>query len=149
MKQWVKNWIADLSKVNKNSKLSLCPFAGKAWDQGAVSVVHTDNLWDSVHDAVLNFGNFKVVMCIQEEQDQEYAELEIECAALNRWFAYNNMDIWLLSSHREYTIIFVQRLSELDTASVALEKLGYYKTYKKEDYDRLILHRRTLRQSAA
>lgn len=148
MKQWVEDWIADLAKTDEGKKVALCPFAEKAWVQGAVNVVHTSNLWESVHDAVKNFGGHKVVMCIQEEQDQEYEQLELECAALNRWFAFNKMDIWLLSSHREYSIVFVQRLSELDTASIALDKLGYYQGYEKDDYDRLILQRRTLRQVA-
>lgn len=147
MKQWVANWIADLTKTDEKTGVALCPFAEKAWDQGAVSVVHTKDLWQSVHEAVKNFGEHKVVMCIQEELDQEYEELELECAALNRWFAFNKMDIWLLSSHREYSIVFVQRLSDLDSASIALEKLGYYEGYEQQDFDRLILQRRTLRQA--
>lgn len=147
MKQWVEGWIAELARTDMNTGLAQCPFAKKAWDQGAVNVVHTDDLWKSVHEAVQNFGKYKVVMCIQEEMDQEYEALELECSALNRWFAFNKQDIWLLASHKDYCTVLVQRLSELDSASVALEKQGYYAEYEQRDYDRLILQRRVLRQS--
>lgn len=146
MNRWIKSWILSLSKVDKTSGVALCPFAKKALQQGAVKVVHTQTLWDSVHNEVKNFGDSKVVLCVQKDLDQDYAELETECAALNRWFAFNNMDIWLLSSYKKSFIVFIQRLSELDSASVALEKLGYYAGYTKADYDRLILQRRFLRQ---
>lgn len=144
MNEWVQNWIVDLAKPTPANGISLCPFAQKAWDQGAVKVIATDNLWDSVHQAVQEFGEHKVVMCIQEGLDKEYFELEAECAALNRWFAFVGMDIWLLASQKEHSIVFVQRLSELNAASIALEKLGYYAQYDQADYDRLIAQRRLL-----
>lgn len=147
MRQWVNDWIEDISKVDESIGMPLCPFAQKAWQQGAVDVVHTDNLWESVHKAVDTFGKHKVVICIQDDLDQSYEDLELECAALNRWFAFKKIDIWLLSSHRDYFAVLVQRLSELDAAAVALEKMGYYKQYQKADYDRLILQRRTLRHN--
>jgi hypothetical protein len=92
-----------------------------------------------------NFGSHKVVMCIQEDPQYTYDELDGGCASLNQWFAYTNMDIWLLSYQIDRAIVFLQPLSELDTASVALEKLGYYKNYESDDYNRLIKLRRKLR----
>jgi len=37
-------------------------------------------------------------------------------------------------------------LSELNSASFSLEKLGYYKNYSPEDYSRLISQRRFIKQ---
>lgn len=146
MNEWLQDWVADLAKPSPVNNIPLCPFAQKAWDQGAVKVVQTDDLWKCVFEEVQNFGEHKVVVCIQDEINQDYVEFEAACLALNRWFSFTNIDIWLLSSHKERSIIFIQRLSELDSASVALEKLGYYKNYNEEDYNRLVLQRRLLRK---
>lgn len=146
MNEWVQNWISDLTKPDSVTGIPLCPFAQKAWDQGHVKVVNTDNLWNAVHAEIENFGEHRLVMCIQDEITHDYASLEAACSALNRWFSFTDKDIWLLSSQMNRDIVFIQRLSELDAASVALEKLGYYDAYDKEDYERLIGQRRLLRR---
>lgn len=148
MTQWVQEWVKELSRPNEMTGLAECPFAQKAWDQGAVKVVESQQLWDAVHREVEGFGEHKVVMCVQPDPEQDYEELEAACAALNRWFAFKGMDLWLLSYQIDHAIVFIQTLSELDSASVALEKLGYYQHYDSEDYDRLIAQRRLLRQGA-
>jgi hypothetical protein len=146
MTQWAQEWVEDLSRPDASIGTPLCPFAKKAWDAGDVKIVPADNLWDAVHQEIQNFGEHRLVMCVQEEPQQEYFELEAACMALNKWFAFIGADIWLLGYQKERTIVFVQRLSELDSASIALEKLGYYKHYEPEDYDRLIMQRRLLRK---
>lgn len=142
--QWVQKWIVKLSAPNKKTGIPLCPFAKKAWDSGLVKVVNTDTLWDTVHQEVKNFGSHKVVMCVQDNPQQEYEELETRCDALNNWFVSMGMNIWLLSYQKDKTIVFVQPLSDLNSASAALEKLGYYANYSPEDYERLVYVRRIL-----
>jgi hypothetical protein len=44
-----------------------------------------------------------------------------------------------------YCMVFVQRLSLLDDASVSLEKSGYYKYFPDEVYQSLVIDRRRLR----
>lgn len=146
MNQWVQSWVEELAKPDAITGLAGCPFAKKAWDQGFVKVVDAQNLWDAVHREVMSFGEHKVVMCVQDDPDQDYQELEAACAALNRWFAFVGLDIWLLSYQIDKAIVFIQPLSELNSASIALEKLGYYKDYDSKDYDRLIHQRRILRK---
>jgi hypothetical protein len=146
MTQWAKEWVESLSKPDASAGIPLCPFAQKAWDAGDVKIVSAEDLWSSVFEEVRNFGDHRVVMCVLEEPQQEYFELEAACMALNKWFAFSGADLWLLGYQKERTIVFVQRLSELDSASIALEKLGYYKHYEPEDYDRLIMQRRLLRK---
>jgi hypothetical protein len=48
-------------------------------------------------------------------------------------------------SELTYCMVFVQKLSLLDDASLSLEKSGYYKHFPKEVYNNLVLHRRSLR----
>ena len=146
MTQWVQDWIAELSVPGEKTGVSLCPFAQKAWDKGQVKVIETNDLWGAVHQEVKNFCMHKVVMCVQNDPQQEYEELEERCDALNRWFAFVGIDIWLLSFQKDKAVVFVQPLSDLDNAAIALEKLGYYAEYSSEDYDRLIQKRRTLRE---
>ena len=52
---------------------------------------------------------------------------------MNEWFAANKIDLWLLAFQTDFTMVFIQRLSELDEASKKLEKMGYYENYTKED----------------
>lgn len=146
MSQWVASWVEDLSKPNAETGMALCPFAKKAWDAGDVKVVETQDLWSAVHQEVETFGQHKVVVCARDGFEESYEELEAACTALNRWFAFKGMDIWLLASHMDKTLVFVQRLSELVLASRALEKLGYYAGYADEDYQRLIAQRDAVAQ---
>jgi len=144
--RWIQRWVNELATPSDTTGLAKCPFAKKAWDQGSVKVVESQNLWDVVHREIQTFGEHRVVLCIQKKPDQRYEELEAACLALNRWFAFTGKDMWLLSYQTDKTIVFIQALSELDVASTALEKLGYYKDYCPEDYDRLIGQRRFLRK---
>lgn len=146
MSQWVADWVDELAKPNATTGLSLCPFAKKAWGSGDVKVVETDDIWSAVYQEVQDFGAYKVVICAADGVSESYEELEAACMALNRWFAFSGVDIWLLASHRDKTIVFVQRLSDLDSASIALERLGYYDEYSQEDFDRLIEQRRGIRK---
>lgn len=144
MSNWISSWVQELSAPRKGM-LPQCPFAKKAWDDQEVKVVVSQDLWQTVHKEVSDFGSHKVVLCLQPEPQYEYVELEAACSALNHWFAFEGQDIWLLSSEMNgNSIVFIQKLSELETASHSLEKLGYYVDYSEEDFDRLIGQRRRL-----
>lgn len=146
MTQWVQDWIAELSEPAETTGVPLCPFAQKAWDRGHVKVIAGcgDALWGTVHQEASKFGTHKVVMCVQDDPQQEYAELEARCDALNNWFAFIGADIWLLAYQKNSAIVFIQSLSDLASASVVLKKLGYYSEYSPDDYDRLIQKRQDL-----
>lgn len=139
MKQWVHDWIQELSDTRT------CPYAKNAWNKGEVRVVEDQDLWRRVYQEAKNFGSHKVVLCVQPKPQQEYSELEAACNSLNHWFAFEGRDIWLLSSEMHgNSIVFIQKLSELESASRSLEKLGYYEDYSDEDFERLITQRRRL-----
>jgi len=144
MTEWVSGWVQELSTPQSNG-IAQCPFAKKAWDSGEVKVIEAQDLWAAVHQEIDCFGTHRAVLCIQPDPEQDYAELEAACNALNKWFAFEGLDIWLLSSQmNDSNIVFIQRHSELDTASRSLEKMGYYVGYSDEDFDRLIKQRRDL-----
>jgi hypothetical protein len=52
---------------------------------------------------------------------------------------------WASSIEEEYAMMFIQSLSQVDDASLKLEKLGYYNVYPKEEYEALVLERRQRR----
>lgn len=151
MKLMLEEWITgELSIPSQETNgLPLCPYAQQAWVNDEVRVTWQDiPLWKDVFNEVDKFDDsHKVVICAREESEQTYEELEHYCFALNAMFAHQGRDIWLLAFLAgDYTMIFIQRLSHLDSAAAWLEKLGYYKNYDSEDYNRLIAARRSWRK---
>ena len=124
-----------------------CPYAKKAWFQNQVRVVETESsFWDKVNEEVDSFNDsHEVVVVAQQEPFCEYEELEHYCMALNKWFAQQKLNIWLLSFQHDITMVFVQRLSKLDDASAKLFKKGYYDNYTEDDFSHLITERRKRR----
>lgn len=148
MIRWIEDWVEKLAQPDPTvNDVPLCPYAKQAWNKGQVKVIDTTSLWDTIHEQVDRFdGAYKVVMCVQEEPEQDYFELDAACMALNRWFVYSGLDIWLLSYQEDRTIVFIQKLSDLDDAADTLQKLGYYDQYDGDDYERLVKLRSELRR---
>ena len=151
MRELIEEWVHnDLSVVDPDIGYAPCPFAKKALRDDRLRVVECisrQDLWETVAAQCKNFSNkHSVIICLEEEPSQTYEEVEAACIAMNEWFACNKLDLWLLSFQTDFTMVFIQRLSELDDASKILEKTGYYDNYTKEDYLNLILNRRRRRE---
>ena len=148
MRELIEEWVHnDLSLVDPDVGYAPCPFAKKALK--VVECEGRQELWSKVAVECKSFSpDHSVVICLEEEPTQTYEEVESACVAMNEWFACNKLDLWLLSFQTDFTMVFIQRLSELDDASKILEKTGYYKNYSKEDYLNLILTRRRRREDA-
>jgi hypothetical protein len=148
MKEWIEEWVEQLAKPDSHTNgIPACPFAKPAWHKGQVDVQIDQDLWGLVCREIAQFDcTHKVVMCVQEEPDQDYFELEAACNALNRWMAHTGKDIWLLAYQEDRAIVFIQTLSDLDDAADTLHELGYYENYSAEDYQRLIKQRSALRR---
>jgi hypothetical protein len=146
--QWIEEWVDVLSKPDPETNgVPLCPFAKQAWHKGQVNVQIDEDLWGLVCREIAEFNYaYKVVMCVQEEPDQDYFQLEASCYALNRWLRHTGKDLWLLSYQEDRSIVFIQTLSDLDDAADILQKLGYYDNYPADDYQRLIKQRSKLRR---
>jgi len=153
MRELIEEWVHnDLSVVDPDVGHAPCPFAKKALKDDKLLVIECldkDDLWKTVATKCKNFNKkYSVIICLEEEPSQAYEEVEAACVAMNEWFACNKLDLWLLSFQTDFTMVFIQRLSELDDASKILEKTGYYENYTKEDYLNLILTRRRRREDA-
>ena len=153
MRELIEEWVHnDLSVIDPNVGHAPCPFAKKALKDGKLLIVECldrDDLWKTIATKCKNFSKkHSVIICVEEEPSQTYEEVESACVAMNEWFACNKLDLWLLSFQTDFTMVFIQRLSELDDASRILEKTGYYENYSKEDYLNLILTRRRRREDA-
>jgi len=149
----LETWILkELSVADPNlNNLWPCPYAKKAWFKNQVNVVEvSEDFWEALNEEIDKFNDtYRVVIIAQQELFCEYTELEDVCMALNRWFAFKKMDIWLLSFQTDVTMVFIQRLSDLDDASNNLLKQGYYDNYEEEDFDHLIAERSARRQQDA
>jgi len=151
MRELIEEWVHnDLSVIDPDVGYAPCPFAKKALKDNKLLVVECfdrEDLWRTIAAKCKNFSKkHSVIICLEEEPSQTYEEVESACVAMNEWFACNKLDLWLLSFQTDFTMVFIQRLSELDDASRILEKTGYYKNYSKEDYLNLILTRRRRRE---
>ena len=150
LRQELRNWIYDeLSIPDPETDLITCPFAKPAWDRGQVKLVEVDlhDLWDEVHKRVLHFDDdYRVIIVAAEAGDTSYIEHEARCMALNHWFSHISKNIWLLAYLGEEVMVFIQRLDDLDDASMVLSKMGYYDNYDPDRYEELICNRHKIRE---
>jgi hypothetical protein len=146
----VKDWaLGQLSKVSEQfNNMSPCPYAKATFVNDKVSFVKTDyqDFLDTVTKETLNFTGEKDVVIVYSEHNPfglDYLEGSVE--AMN--FALNHMkkDIWLLGFHHEWTMVFIQKITKLDDASIDLEEKGYYNNYNKDQFEHYVAKRRKLR----
>lgn len=141
----IRGWAEELAKPTEyNNGVAACPFALPAIEAGEVNMVFTEDLWADVVKACKSFDELesKVTLILDYFFEGSYEQLEAGCTKLNRIFAEEGKDIWLLCYLGDEAIVFVQRWSELENAAAKLEKLGYYTNYDPQEYKRLILGRR-------
>ena len=68
--------------------------------------------------------------------------------ALNIYLNVHNKDLWLLQSCNElYSMVFIQKITELDDASKALEKTAYYDQMRPTNFSKFVTYRRILRSN--
>jgi|TARA_A100001391_G_scaffold190632_1_gene163310 hypothetical protein len=148
LKDWV---VSELSVPHASvNGHALCPFAKNAWFANKVKLrEEKDNLWDAVYEEIQAFDDtYQVVICASYLHKQSYDDLEASCFALNGWLATTGHDIWLLAfKEKKLSMVFIQRLTDIDNASAKLESLGYYSNYEDQDYQRLVKHRKDRRIS--
>jgi len=145
----IEQWINDLSEVDSDIDMPLCPYAKPAWDQGRVRVVEasgSQTFWRAVLKSInLVNEDCDVVMALSNNYDGSYEDLEQAAEHLNDFFFAARLDLWALSHLDDGAVIFLQKLTELDNSAAKLEKLGYYSHYSPCDYERLIAKRRQRR----
>lgn len=164
----LRDWSSKVLEVPNPALAGLpaCPYAKQAWKDNKVKVLEvSDVLKGSVKAAkAFNRNAYElVVVASYNIPDVDNFSLYIEClndrykelhfmgfhpeygaeeAGLD--FLYEHE--WDSNIEEEYCMLFVQSLSQVDDASLKLEKLGYYKVYPKEEYETLVLDRRNRRK---
>jgi hypothetical protein len=169
----IRKWSHDFLEVpNKMlNGLPPCPYAKQAWLQDQVKFSINTGL-DGLTKEVADFDNHKYDIVIWASEyllDMEY--LDGWCDGVNEAMSIVGQDMHLMVFHPDYDareagldflteddvtddelvycMVFVQRLSLLDDASLSLEKSGYYQHFPKDTYESLVVDRRRLRNGNA
>ena len=169
IEQDIRTWSHSFLEVpnTKLNGLPPCPYAKQAWlDDKVTFSVNTGT--EGLIAEVKRFDQHDYEIVIWANAmlpDVQY--LDGLCDGINEMAATAKQDIHLMVFHPDFTaedagldflldedvtdhnlvycMVFIQKLSLLDDASLSLEKSGYYKHFPEELYNNLILHRRELR----
>lgn len=169
VEQDIRTWSKEFLEVPsaKLNGLPPCPYAKQAWlDNKVVFSINTG--LDGLVKEVTDFGqhDYEIVVWANEAlPDVEY--LDGFCDGMNEALAVAGKDLHLMVFHPDYDatdagldflvgdevtdsdlvycMVFIQKLSLLDDASLSLEKSGYYSHFPDDVYESLVLHRRRLR----
>lgn len=163
----LKDWSEKVLEVPNPhlNGMPACPYARKAWMDNKVKVIETP---DVLLSALLNrhlIGEYDLIIVASFTMpDNETMQLTIE--QYNELAAYEDLHFmlfhpeygadeaeldflydhnWQSSLDKEYCMVFIQSLSQVDDASKQLEKKGYYSTFPADEYQNLVLDRRNRR----
>lgn len=147
--------------------LPACPYAKKAWQDDKVKIVETKNIYketlrqcnefaDNTYDlticASFTIPNMQEFSTWCEERNNLLAKQDLHIMGFHPEFGAEEAELDFLYEHSwessvkdEYCMVFIQSLSQVDDASLKLEKLDYYKVYPEDEYQELVINRRTKR----
>ena len=147
--------------------LPACPYAKKAWQDDKVKIVETKNIYketlrqcnefeDNAYDlticASFTIPNMQEFSTWCEERNSLLAKQDLHIMGFHPEFGAEEAELDFLYEHSwessvkdEYCMVFIQSLSQVDDASLKLEKLDYYKVYPEDEYQELVINRRTKR----
>ncbi len=165
----LRSWSQEVLEVANPALngLPACPYAQKAWKENKVSVVETDHIGIETISQANKFENndYELIIIASYKFPTPYQFTEF-IEFLNDTYSWSDLHImgfhpeygaeeaeldflydhdWASSIDEEYAMMFIQSLSQVDDASLKLEKLGYYNVYPKEEYEALVLERRQRR----
>lgn len=158
IRQWSAN-VIETPNPNFNN-IPTCPYAKAAWEKDLVKIVFDhEGKDDQLLKYVSNYDDdYDVVIIVEtnypDDQDGYHEALDnINSLISQRYWGDN--DLWVMGFHPmdgeseflqageedesevfepiseySYGIVFIQRLSLLEEASISLEKAGYYDAYK-------------------
>lgn len=164
----LRDWSSKVLEIPnvKLKGLPACPYAKEAWKQNKVNVIETEYLGIETIKQASNFdGTYDLVVVASYKFPSQYQFKEF-IDYLNTAYTKNDLHImgfhpeygaedaeldflyehdWESAVEDEYAMLFIQSLSQVDDASLKLEKLGYYEVYPEEEYQALVLDRRKRR----
>tara|TARA_B100001057_G_scaffold129620_1_gene128670 strand:+ start:6172 stop:6681 length:510 start_codon:yes stop_codon:yes gene_type:complete len=160
LEQYLSEWIDKIDVKNdkpfiNGRSIQYCPYAKAAWKNNKTKIVKIkeltlDNFWGTVTKELNLFGKEKDIVIIGATTDVHVIngmQLVGGCDAINCMLAEQKQDKWLLNQYGEdYTMVMIQRMTDLDNASITLEKKGYYEGLNEYSFNKQILLRRKMRE---
>ena len=157
LESWLEDWIRQLNSRYIDPNGQKCPYAKSVLDNNRLKIVKMSSaepidFWSRITVESDNLTSDLDVIVVATETNQELYGHDFVTNggvdALNCAFNVQNKDVWLLSARNElYTVIFIQRITDIDDASKSLEQnSNYYNKMTPEYFDRFILQRRILRE---
>lgn len=167
IKDDVRNWSAAVLEVPNShlpNEMPACPYAKSAWDDNKVEVYEVERILDGTVREADRFHNHKnelVVVASYNLPDPDeflesmdllnniYSHRDIHIMVFHPSYGAEEAELDFLYDHdweseidREYCMVFIQKLSQVDAASRKLEKLGYYKAFSEDEFFNLVIERR-------
>ena len=165
----LRSWSREVLEVPNKSLngLPACPYAREAWKQNKVRVVETDHIGVETILQANKFNNNQYELVVVASYkfptpyqftdfigflNDTYSWCDLHIMGFHPEYGAEEADLdflydhdWTSSIEEDYAMMFIQSLSQVDDASLKLEKLGYYNVYPKEEYEALVLDRRQRR----
>lgn len=167
IKDDVRSWSAEVLEVPSKhlpNNLAPCPYAKAAWEDDKVEVFEVERILDGTvreadrfhtHDkdlvivASYNLPDPDDFLDSMDLLNNIYAHRDIHIMVFHPSYGAEEANLDFLYDHdwesgidREYCMVFIQKLSQVDAASRKLEKLGYYLAFSEDDFFNLVLERR-------
>jgi len=165
----LRSWSQEVLEVANPALngLPACPYAREAWKKNKVDVVETDHIGietilqankfeDNDYELVV-IASYKFPTPYQFTEfigflNDTYSWCDLHIMGFHPEYGAEEADLdflydhdWASSIDEDYAMMFIQSLSQVDDASLKLEKLGYYDVYPHEEYEALVLERRQRR----
>ena len=159
---WI-NWLQETDEDHTRQDLPeytgpRCTFAKKAWDEGRIKFVKVYDyycaydFWEVVSRECdsfdINKHDIVLVVAKSNESHINPDQMSGGVDGLNTFLNEQRKDIWLLTKiDGMYTIVMIQRITDLDNASKQLEKQGYYiGHYSEEQMEKVVTGRAKYRE---
>ena len=157
---WI-NWLGETDKDHIGTDTvyegARCPFAKKARDEGRIKYAKVYDYfcaydyWEAVSKECDEFDDtYDVVLVVAKSNESHINPDQMSGGVdgLNTFLNEQRKDIWLLTKiDGMYTIVMIQRITDLDNASKQLEKQGYYiGHYSEEQMEKVVTGRAKYRE---
>lgn len=147
---WIENFV-EQSNPNLNN-WSPCPFARRSRLENKLSILEGNYIFKDVDNLVLSWDDsYDVVVFVYNKDRYTVDELANYVEQLNKTYTISK-DILILEDHPDdpeivnavkmnqgqYILVLCQRFSKVNLASAELKEQGYYDSWSKQYYDRVV-----------
>ena len=161
LETYLSDWIDQLdAKIEhpfiNNQSLQHCPYAKAAWTNNKTKTVKVtdytlDSFWRTVSQELIEFNpDEKDIVFIAAETNTNVIncmQLSVGVESINTVLNVQKQDKWLLSQFgQDYTMVFIQKITDLDNGSKLLEKKGYYSGLHPYAFNKNVMRRRKMRE---